>query len=144
VVGCTVAALLAHRSHCIGLWAGDSRIYRLRGGLLEKITRDHSEAEEARDSGRTQGAADESVITRAVGASDTLFLDLEAHELQHGDRFLICSDGLYRELVDDELRELLARGSCEQACSALLDAALRRQCTDNATAVVVEFADARR
>jgi type VI secretion system ImpM family protein len=142
LVGCTVAALLAHGSHCVGLWAGDSRIYRLRDGTLTRITHDHSEAEEARSRGGAVASTENNAITRAVGAAEQLFLGLDVCRLQNGDRFLICSDGLYRELLDDELRDHLADGDCAGACASLFAAALRRECADNVTAVVVDFTDA--
>jgi serine/threonine protein phosphatase PrpC len=140
LVGSTLAALLAHGSHGVLVWAGDSRIYRLRAGELAQMTRDHSEVEAARHGGRESTRAEEGVITRAVGAAEELFVSLAVHKLEHRDRFLLCSDGLYRELADAELCACLAAGDCAEACSSLLAAALARECADNVTAVVVEFA----
>jgi serine/threonine protein phosphatase PrpC len=144
VIGSTVAALLAFGNHCICAWVGDSRVYRLRGGAFEQITRDHSEVEEMLEQGliTPEAAVDHpsgNIITRAVGGASELFVDLELHRLQKGDRFLICSDGLYKDLSDDEMRVCLADGNCKQVCQNLMDMALARECADNVTVAVVEF-----
>lgn len=144
VIGSTVAALLAFENHCLCAWAGDSRIYRLRDGMFEQVTRDHSEVEEMieqrlitpEDAAMHPSA---NVITRAVGGENNLLLDLELHELQSRDRFLVCSDGLYKELSDNEMRERLADGNCKKVCQGLVNTALERECADNVTVVAVEF-----
>jgi serine/threonine protein phosphatase PrpC len=139
-----VAALLAVGGYAISAWAGDSRVYRLRGGVLEQVSRDHSEVEELIDQGVLSRATAEdhpaaNVITRAVGGAEDLYLDLELLQLQNLDRFLLCSDGLYKELTEQEIAVLLADGDCKEACSQLLGTALSRKCTDNVTALVVDF-----
>ena len=144
VIGSTVAALLAFENHCICVWAGDSRIYRLRDGIFEQVTRDHSEVEEMIEQGliTPEAAAvhpSANIITRAVGGADNLHVDLELYELQSRDRFLVCSDGLYKDLSDDEMQERLASGNCKQICQNLVSTALERECADNVTVVVVEF-----
>ncbi len=144
VIGSTVAALLAVGGYAISAWAGDSRVYRLRGGVLEQVSRDHSEVEELIDQGVLSRATAEAhpaanVITRAVGGAEDLYLDLELLQLQNLDRFLLCSDGLYKELTEQEIAVLLADGDCKEACSQLLGTALSRKCTDNVTALVVDF-----
>jgi serine/threonine protein phosphatase PrpC len=140
--GSTIVALLALERHCLSIWAGDSRVYRSRDAVLEQVTRDHSEAEELRDEG---GATlpeimQSNVITRAVGGSQELFLDVELRELRHQDRFLLCSDGLYRELSDADLNRHLSGNDPEGACKALLKHALGGACSDNVSAIVVQFA----
>lgn len=144
VVGSTVAALLAFENHCLCAWAGDSRVYRLRDGKFEQLTRDHSEVEEMLEQGLITAEAaavhpSGNVITRAVGGASDLFLDLDLYGLQKGDRFLICSDGLYKELSDEEMQSRLANGNCKQVCQNLVSTALARECADNVTVVVVEF-----
>jgi len=64
---------------------------------------------------------------------------MELRALEEGDRYLVCSDGLYRELAAAELAALLAHGKCSAACQALIDAALARRARDNLTALVVDF-----
>ena len=140
--GSTVAALLAFERHCVAIWAGDSRVYRSRDGGLMQITRDHSEVQELLDTGvltaQTAGAAS-NVITRAVGGSQELFLDLELRELRNNDRFLLCSDGLYRELPEADMAHHLSGNDPEGACRALLKQALAGTCSDNVSAIVVQF-----
>jgi serine/threonine protein phosphatase PrpC len=138
--GSTVAVLAVCGTYAVCLWAGDSRIYRRHDMSLEQVTRDHSELQEAVDNG-TSGAADApaaNIITRAVGGTIDLVLDMELREVGDGDSFLICSDGLYRELPDADLSAHLRLGP-EEACVSLVDQALRGACVDNVTAVVVAF-----
>jgi type VI secretion system protein ImpM len=139
--GSTVVALLALEHHCLSLWAGDSRAYRSRGNTLVQITRDHSEVQELLDGGvlNAQSAAASNVITRAVGGGQELFLDIELRELRHNDRYLLCSDGLYRELAEEDMSRHLATNDPEGACKALMKQALGGVCSDNVSAVVVEF-----
>ena len=79
------------------------------------------------------------VITRAVGGSEELALDSVRVDIAGGDRFLLCSDGLYKELDEAEIGERLAQGTASEACTALVDTALARGSRDNVTVVVVQF-----
>jgi serine/threonine protein phosphatase PrpC len=139
--GSTIVALLALERHCLSIWAGDSRVYRSREGSLEQITRDHSEAQEMRDGGAEElsEAATSNVITRAVGGSQHLFLDIELRELRNHDRYLLCSDGLYRELSDADMAHHLTGNDPEGACKALMKQALCGTCSDNVSVIVVQF-----
>jgi serine/threonine protein phosphatase PrpC len=142
--GSTVAVLVACGDHCVSIWAGDSRIYRLREGVLTRVTRDHTEVQDLLDGGilDEKAAAEHSasnVITRAVGGAQELFLDVELRELRHGDRYLLCSDGVYKELADTDLARLLATEDASGASRALMRQALAGQCSDNVSVVVVEF-----
>ncbi len=144
IIGCTLSAMLASDRYCLNMWAGDSRAYRLREGKLAQITRDHSEAEEMIERGEINEAEAEThplanVITRAVGGAETLYVDLVVERIEDGDRYLICSDGLYKELSHDEIEAQLAEGSCVDACGTLVDTALSRECADNVTVIVVDF-----
>jgi type VI secretion system protein ImpM len=142
--GSTVALLLAFDGFALAAWAGDSRVYRSRAGALECITRDHSEVQamvdegmlDALEAGRHNG---QNIITRAVGGAEVLYLDLELRELEHRDRYLICSDGLYKEIADERLAAHLAANDPEGACRALLKEALAGECNDNVSIIVVEF-----
>ena len=145
LTGSTVAVLLAHSNHCLSVWAGDSRVYRLRDGVLTQVTRDHTEAQELLDDGvlDAQDAAarcsTSNAITRAIGGAADLYLDLELRELRDGDRYLLCSDGLYKELNDGELVRLLVSQDVSGTCRGLMGRALAGPCRDNVSAVVVEF-----
>ena len=146
LIGTTIAALLVAQRECACLWAGDSRIYLYRNGRLRQLTRDHSEVEAAR-SRRARKADDtlhlpaSNVITRALGAEDTIAIDCETIEVVDGDVFLLCSDGLSNEVADAAIEQALLPGNCRQAPQALIDLALEHGGRDNITAVVVRADD---
>ena len=142
--GSTIVALLAFERHCVSVWAGDSRVYRRRGTTFEQITRDHSEVQDMIDGGviAAPGSVSSNVITRAVGGAQELHLDIELRELRHQDRYLLCSDGLYRELADEDISQHLANNDPEGACKALMKQALGGACSDNVSVIVVEFSGA--
>jgi serine/threonine protein phosphatase PrpC len=137
--GSTLVALLAFERHCLSIWAGDSRAYRSRDGMLEQITRDHSEEQEMIDGGTLDPTVSSNVITRAVGGSRELFLDIELRELRNHDRYLLCSDGLYRELSDADMAHHLTGNDPEGACKALMKQVLSGKCSDNVSVIVVQF-----
>jgi len=141
-VGSTVVALLAHGEHAVCLWAGDSRAYLYRHGTLIAVSEDHGlvselvakgmlSVEEARDHPQAN------LITRAVGAADTLFLDAEIVELLPEDRWLLCSDGLDKEVSAAEIAEILAAEPGAPYCDLLVDLALSRGARDNVTVVAI-------
>jgi len=146
IIGSTVVVLLACGQRCSFLWAGDSRIYLYRNGLLRQLSRDHSQVEELRSSG--QLSAEEALhhparnlITRAVGAADTLELDEAGCEVMDGDIFLLCSDGVSNEVSEQEICDALICGNCRQAAESLIAMALHGGGRDNASAVVVRAED---
>jgi serine/threonine protein phosphatase PrpC len=79
------------------------------------------------------------VITRAVGGTDELFLDIEVSEIEDSDRYLLCTDGLYKELSPTDLERHLAVRNPAKACRGLMSQALGGVCNDNISAVVVKF-----
>jgi type VI secretion system protein ImpM len=136
VIGTTVVVLMVRDGMGVCLWAGDSRLYRFRDGELEQMTLDHSEATEDPVHGVNGGS---NVITRALGGHDEVELDQRTFDVQPGDRFLLCSDGLYRELDAAALRALLERGGATPAVvESLLQRALQGSALDNVTVVVVD------
>lgn len=137
--GSTLVALLAFERHCLSIWAGDSRAYRSRDGMLEQVTRDHSEEQEMIDGGTLDPSVSSNVITRAVGGARDLFLDIELRELRNHDRYLLCSDGLYRELSDADMAHHLTGNDPEGACKALMKQVLSGKCSDNVSVIVVQF-----
>ena len=130
---------------------GDSRCYRLRKGHIQLCTRDHSLVEEQIRLGRmTRAEAARSplrnVITRALGTQKTVTPDLIEVEVEHGDLFLLCSDGLSRELSDEKIESLLnsptadsGSGSdmLEELCARLIRAANQAGGNDNITCLIV-------
>ncbi|NNF17555.1 MAG: serine/threonine-protein phosphatase [Gammaproteobacteria bacterium] len=143
-IGSTVVALLAFRRYCLCVWAGDSRVYRLRDGVLEQITRDHSQVEElialgeiARQDAESHPMAN--VITRAVGGAKKLYLDANLQALKNRDRFMLCSDGLYKDIDNDLVLDGMNQSDPKRACKRLMDLALRAGGGDNISVAVVDF-----
>lgn len=145
-IASTVVVLAVREDHFACLWAGDSRAYLLRGGMLQQISHDHSLVQELVDSGaigpeQAERHPHANIITRAIGAAlDDLTLDKVSDRLQPGDRFLLCSDGLNKTLSDADLAALLRQAGDQAPTEALVAAALARQVNDNVTAVVVAVA----
>lgn len=142
-MGTTVAALLAYAHLAVVLWAGDSRIYRYRERRLERLTHDHALVEDMVGSGMLTRAQAErhphaNLVTRAVGAADDLFLDIDIVELMDKDVFLLCTDGLTKELTDKVIAKTLARDDGEDAIGALITKALEHGARDNTTVITVK------
>jgi serine/threonine protein phosphatase Stp1 len=139
IIASTVVVLLLRGAHFAALWAGDSRIYLLRGGALHRITHDHSLVQEMVDAGTLSAEAAEAhphanIITRAVGAEGPLELDKVADRLYAGDRFLLCSDGVFKELPEAEITACLIEGTDAQA---LVERAIAAGGRDNVSVVLV-------
>jgi len=141
VIGSTVVALVAHEDHYACVWAGDSRAYLNRGGVLMRVTQDHSLVQELIDA----GALDEqearkrrisNVITRAVGAAPILELSETHGDIRPGDVFLLCSDGLSGLVEDQELGAMLAGEDLDAVADDLLGLSLARGAKDNITLVL--------
>jgi protein phosphatase len=144
LMGSTVVAFLVYKREWICLWAGDSRAYLLRDGRLTQITRDHSVAEELVQRGelrRDQAASHPSAnrITRAVGTQDQLVVDQYRSFLRDGDAVLLCSDGLVKEVSDDEVASILDGYDCDEASEELVELTLERGARDNVTVAVIRF-----
>ena len=126
--------------------AGDSRAYLCRGGTLRQLTRDHTRVQELVEAGfltREQAATHRlrNVLTNVLGGGTTLLdVDVDRVRLSIGDTVLLCSDGLYDVVQDEEITSVLAgTASAQAACRALVDLALQRGAPDNVTAVVSRY-----
>lgn len=142
VVGTTAAVLLGDVEGVSCLWAGDSRIYRLRDGVLSQLTRDHSQVEDLIQRGLIDRAEVQShpaanVITRAVGAAARLDVDLSRHDLSSEDVYLLCTDGLTKVVSEPEIGRLLQEPDCQTAVDALLALAEQNEASDDVTLIVV-------
>lgn len=139
-VGSTVVTLLARDEIGVALWAGDSRLYRLRRGRFEQITRDHNPISDLLDSGTVSEAqalsADTNIITRAVGGQADLNLDVVIFDVQPDDTFLLCSDGLYRELEVTVLQQQLRGEVLDDVADSLLHMCLEGPARDNVSLVL--------
>lgn len=125
---------------------GDSRTYRLAGGELEQVTVDHSEVQLMMDRGEISAGEAvwhprRHVITRALGTGDDSRADFWLLPINHGDRLIICSDGLSGELRDETIQEIVERfPEPQEAVDALVQAALRTGGRDNITVIVADAA----
>jgi serine/threonine protein phosphatase PrpC len=140
--GSTVVALVVRGTQWGVTWAGDSRAYLYRDGKLSQLTRDHSPIDEATGDDANSLAmliSGPGIITRAVGGDVDLQLDQIADTAAAGDRFLLCSDGLYRALDETSIVACLAQGTAEEASQALIGAARDAEADDNVTAVIVDI-----
>lgn len=149
VIGTTVAGLVLHQAFYFIYWCGDSRIYLFRDGRLRQQTIDHTYTQALVEQGKLRPEQikqhpDNNIITRAVGADRQLFVDMDLRNLQAGDQFLICSDGLDKELDEDEMEAWLAQGEggIETTAQNLLDRALARGGRDNVTLILVKVVPA--
>lgn len=143
-VGSTVVSLILSQRVGVCLWAGDSRLYRLRSGQLTRVSRDHSAVQEMVEAGAiSQAEADRhpksNVITRAVGGAETLLVDSAIFSPEAGDIYMLCSDGLYNEVSEDSIRRKLALPGAE-ATAKLIDEALENGGRDNISLVIVHVA----
>ncbi|SJM93149.1 PP2C family protein-serine/threonine phosphatase [Crenothrix polyspora] len=142
VIGSTVAILLAQRQHFICLWSGDSRIYLLRKGQLKQLSRDHNYASKLLNDGYDLEQANNQLFSQslihATGVELELYLEAQMQELQSGDKFLLCSDGLTKEVSDADIESVLNTQALEQAVAQLLLQTLTAGARDNVTIVAVE------
>jgi PPM family protein phosphatase len=141
----TASALLASRERACVAHVGDSRIYVLRAGKLEQITSDHSWVEEqVRAGAMTPTAARQhpwrNVVTRALAGGDDPEIDIVELTPTPGERFLLCSDGLFTVVPHDTIVRLLdERVSLEHVCERLIAAANDAGGPDNVTTLVIEI-----
>tara|TARA_B100000929_G_scaffold141281_1_gene111818 strand:+ start:1879 stop:2628 length:750 start_codon:yes stop_codon:yes gene_type:complete len=142
--GSTVVVMLAYEKYCAFLWAGDSRLYRIRDSKIIQLTIDHSQVQLYVEQGLISRDEAEShphsnMITRAVGATEEFVLDVDMQEMKKGDRYLLCSDGLTKHIPDIDFEKMLAKGDVEKKCNELIDLTLARGAKDNVTAILVDI-----
>jgi protein phosphatase len=143
----TVAAVDAESEQVVIGHVGDSRAYRLRDGIIQRLTKDHSLVEEMRRRGQiTEEQAEDhpqrSIITRALGPEPVVQADLQSVPADPNDIFLLCSDGLTTMIGDDRIREILMGAtSLDAAARTLVDEANRAGGRDNITVIVFQVED---
>lgn len=143
-VGATIVALLIDGQDYACIWAGDSRIYLLRDGVLAQQTRDHTEVQALLDAGsvtpeQAETWARKNVITRAVGVTRTPECDVVGGRLKLGDRFVLCSDGLTGHVPDAEIAAIVGAHEPQEACDRLIALTLERGAKDNVTVIVLQI-----
>ena len=141
-MGTTVVAILAAGDQVALVSVGDSRIYRWRDGALEQMTNDDTWLATVMgvpDDSRTESNHPlKHVLTSVVGTREDLRPSSREEGLRAGDRFVLCSDGIHGRLDAAAIADVVrAGGSPEQVASALVEAALARRTSDNATALVI-------
>jgi serine/threonine protein phosphatase PrpC len=141
-MGTTISAMMNFGDHVAIAQVGDSRIYRVRGERAEQLTEDHTliawqlkqgliTADEAKTSKHRN------VITRAVGNRDYVQVDMSVCEIELGDSFLLCSDGLHGYLKPDEIPYVMSSGG-RRAVEQFVHLANSRGGRDNITAILLE------
>lgn len=138
----TIVALVAHGGMGTCLWAGDSRCYIFRGGVLYQCTKDHSLRQEKIDKGELTPFEAErmvkgNIITNALGVKKDLTLGEEVFPLRAGDRYLLCTDGLTNLLSPDALITYLSRANAKAAVDGIAEALKDMRQPDNVTFVTI-------
>ena len=141
-IGSTVVCIYIWKSLLFTFWAGDSRLYRYRDNTLERLTEDHSYVEELVRMGKIEAKDAEShpaanVVLKAVGIDDELCLDFDYFELLPDDIFVICSDGLYKDLNEEKLTTIVNANQHDMALlsQSLLSNSLDAGGTDNTSII---------
>ena len=141
-MGTTLTLLWPSETEMLVAQVGDSRAYLIRDGQVRQVTEDHSLVGDMVRRGvltEEQAACHpmRNYITRAVGTEDTIEADLFTEERKAGDRWLVCSDGLYSMISRGALEELVRKENAEEAADALLQAALEGGGRDNITLILM-------
>lgn len=140
----TMSALLMVEELGVVAQVGDSRVYRYRGGRADQLTEDHTLINYKLKHGlitpeEAEKAPGKNVITRAVGHRDYVQVDTIECNVQPGDRFMLCSDGLHTYVFEsDELSEILADPDSGKVAQQLIDLANSRGGRDNITVMLVD------
>jgi protein phosphatase len=141
----TASAILTGAEHACVAHVGDSRVYVLRHGRLEQVTHDHSWVEEQVRAGTLSPSAARqhpwrNVVTRALSGGEDPEVDVVEMEPRDGDRYLLCSDGLFSVVADEAIARILGDTSIplEEVCRGLIDAANAGGGPDNITTLVLQ------
>lgn len=144
-MGTTLVAMMLDDDRATVANVGDSRAYRLRDGQLQQLTCDHTVRQEMIDRcyyspEEARKAVNGNLITRALGLSVDVHVDVTEHDVQPGDRFLLCSDGLSDMVNDHTIDHCLSMvdPGLEQVAQDLVDSALKAGGDDNISVVLVD------
>jgi len=142
----TLTAVAVDRGDLVGAHVGDSRLYLAREGRLTQLTKDHTVAGEKSRLGlmskdRARSHPDRSVLTRSLGRELIVPMDRLSNRLYGGDALLVCSDGMYNTLDEAEMAPLVATGTPEEACRALIESANQRGTLDNLSAAILRVVE---
>ena len=143
-MGTTIVAVLLEKQTLTVAHVGDSRLYLLRKGKLSALTRDHSLLQEFIDKGlyspeEAKEKVARNILTRAVGLEAALKVDISEYGIQSGDRYLLCSDGLYEMVSDENIATVLKNfPKGDACCEELIDHANANGGKDNITVVIID------
>jgi protein phosphatase len=148
-MGTTLDVVLVIGGEAFVAHVGDSRVYLVSDGAAQRLTADHTVAEVMRQAGQlteeeARVSPARSVLCNAIGVSEATRVDHAHARLRRGDRILLCSDGLYEYLPDDEVATRVAAGTADDALAAMVAHARQAGGHDNITGVVLEVIDAPR
>ena len=145
-IGSTIVCVYIWNNLLFTFWAGDSRLYRYRDGKLERLTEDHSYVEELVRMGKIEAREAEehpaaNVVLKAVGIDDNLCLDFEYFEVEQDDIYIICSDGLYKDLEETEITPIIESNleNMVELSQSLLSASLDAGGTDNTSIITLKM-----
>jgi len=140
-MGTTVIVSLTHHDKLLLAHVGDSRAYRLRSNTLSQLTSDHSVLQAQIDAGLisledAQYSTIKNLITRAVGAQDEIQVEIHEYEMEVGDVYLLCSDGLSDMLSHEEILNKMQQSQLNIACEDLIEAANLAGGRDNISVIL--------
>ena len=144
-MGTTIVMTLFHNNSVILASVGDSRIYRFRKGELKQVTTDHSLVQEMIDNGymseeEALNSTNRNLITRALGIAEDVKVDINEQEIEKGDIYLLCSDGLSDMIVDEKIFSTLVKShqDLKKASENLVSLAKENGGHDNVSVILVE------
>ncbi|MBT3955198.1 MAG: serine/threonine-protein phosphatase [Elusimicrobiaceae bacterium] len=147
-MGTTLSTMLVEDNHAAATHVGDSRIYLYRNDEFAQITTDHCLATEHVEFGLLKTNYDlsssrmQNILTRALGLKKDIEIDIFRMFPEEGDLFLLCSDGLNKELKDDELKVLIKDNidkTATEICQIIMDMALSREAMDNISIIIMKI-----
>lgn len=143
-MGTTLVVAVFHGDKAILGHIGDSRCYRLRGGAFAQITKDHSLLQEQIDAGlltveQASTSSYKNLVTRALGVDDAVALDLNEFDVEPGDLYMMCSDGLSDMVDDNEIASILdGEQTMEQKADQLIAVANEHGGRDNISVLLTQ------
>ncbi|MFZ6750015.1 Stp1/IreP family PP2C-type Ser/Thr phosphatase [Undibacterium sp. Ren11W] len=147
-MGTTAVVALSHQDKLLVAHVGDSRAYRFRNGELSQITRDHSVLQAQIDAGLisekdARFSPIKNLITRAVGAQENIEIEIHVHQMEVGDVYLLCSDGLTDMLNHIEIHHIMHQynSQLEKCCEVLINSANQFGGRDNISVVLVKVTE---
>ena len=147
-IGSTVVSTYIWSKFIFVFWAGDSRLYRYRDDNLVRLTEDHSYVEELVKMGKIEAKDAEShpaanVVLKAVGIDDDFRVDFSYFEMQDGDIYIVCSDGLYKDLVESRISDIIkeTKDDLPLLVQTLLNSSLEAGGSDNTSIISIKVTE---